>query len=111
MVRVFNPKTWFSAAPQGNKDENLVFQTKFYVEDASCVGKNHVTSLLLYTHAGYGEDFFQGIKPEEVVSGKKVKAVHEIVDKLTKFNVWAEAAVEKTPSGHLLLKDTIVKKF
>ena len=89
----------------------MIFQTKFYIEDALSTGENRLNELLLYSHAGLGAEFFQGIAPEEVQSGKKLKQVQDMVDRLTKFNVWVEAAVQKTPCGHFLLRDTTVKKI
>ena len=77
MVKSFNNKTWFSGRAQEAKEgQNIIYQTQFYVEDSSSgAGKNKVNTLLLFSHAGHGHDFFQGITPEEVQSGKKLKQV------------------------------------
>ncbi len=112
MVKSFNPKTWWSARPQDKEGENLVYQAQFHIEDASRYGHGNLSQLLLYTHAGHCPDFFQGIAPSEIRESRdKLNSVQAIIDKLTKFGVFVEAAVERTPEGHLLLRDTVVQDF
>ena len=58
MVKTFNQKTWYAGRAHDAKDyQQLVYQTQFYIEDARN-SKNKLNTLLLYSHAGHGLDFF-----------------------------------------------------
>ena len=59
MVKEFNPKTWFCGRSQNaaKNNQSFVYQTQFYVEDARN-SQNKLNTLLLYSHAGHGLEFF-----------------------------------------------------
>ena len=101
MVRIYNPKTNESREAKGalKKDEKYMLYMQLYVQDYSNFLSNQVVRVLV------DGGFMPGLKPEEVVKGKKDVA-GEVLKNLAKFNVWVEGAIEVNENGYLVLKDT-----
>lgn len=56
--------------------------------------------------------FFRGVKPEDLLKKKDaMEKVKDVINNLTKYNVWVEAAVEVLENGYLAIKDTQVNEY
>jgi len=67
---------------------------------------NNTYRMLLYTHDGLGENFFNGMKPSNLYTNDaNRKKLEEASDRLTSFNSWVDAVVERR-NGFYFIKDT-----
>lgn len=56
--------------------------------------------------------FFKNLAPGEVLKKEELqKKLVEGVNRLIKFNVWCEAAVEYSETGYLIVRDTSLIDF
>ena len=77
-------------------DCQLIYQLQFLVKDAtSQLNKNFYRVLLYSYEAGKGDTFF-GCKPENLYTNSALaKQIESQLNKLTRFNVWCEAVLER----------------
>ena len=87
----------------------LIYQVQFLVKDAcSQLNKNFYRVLLYSYEDGKGDTFF-GSKPDNLYQNHELAAkVESSLAKMTRFNVWCEAILERK-NQFFVIKDTQIK--
>ena len=117
-VKVLNTKTGeVSAATAKNvpKDKNhkLVFNVELFAKDTSNPLANQFVRVNLMEDGQEGR-FFADLKPQDVLKSQKDRTrFTQVLDNLSRFNVWVDGVVEQSDNGLIVLdgKKTCLKVF
>jgi hypothetical protein len=104
-VRSYDRKTKKSSSAKGAKGGELIYQVQFLAKDVSTQFNNNVYRILLYTHEGLGQNFFQQKAANLHADSKASQKVAGAFSTLTRFNSWVDAVVERR-NGYYFIKDT-----
>ena len=103
-VRAYDRKSKKSSSAKGGKGDHI-YQVQFLAKDVSTQFNNNVYRILLYTHEGLGQNFFQQKAVNLHSDSKASGRVNAAFNTLTRFNSWVDAVVERR-NGYYFIKDT-----
>lgn len=106
-TKAYDKKTKKTTSLKGSsaKASSAIYQVQFLVKDVSTQFNNNTYRILLYTHDGLGDKFFNVAADNLHKNADARKKLEEAGDLLTKFNSWVDAVVERR-NGYYFIKDT-----